>query len=445
MSLALLIVLGQALGTGHSALVSSSANRSLPAVRTECRVPSAECLQAPQSPEVIAEVRVHGNHVSSDEEVLKIAGVTIGAPFGPTTIADTTRRLKAANKFETIQVLKRFASIEDPSKISVVIIVNEGAVRIDLPDVPGGEVRVVKRSWYRSLMYMPILDAEDGYGFTYGVRIAYPGLVGERSRLSAPLSWGGLKRAGVELDRVFMRGPFSRVEFGAAIQERKNPAFEEEDTRERFWGRAERAFSDLRLAGTLGWQHVSFGELDDDLRTAAAEVIFDTRLDPVLPRNAVYGAASIERVFFEGSQAINRTRLDGRGYVGLFGQNVVVLRAVREDASEPVPPYLKSLLGGWSSLRGFAAGSYVGDTMVTGSIELRMPLSSPLSVGKLGVSVFADSGKAYAKGEKFKDQTFKTGIGAGVWLTLTAFRMGLSVAHGLGADTRVNFGGGITF
>ena len=401
--------------------------------------------QGPPAPEVIAEVRVHGNHVSSDEEVLKIAAVTIGAPFGPATIADITKRLKAANKFETIQVLKRFASIEDPSKISVVIIVNEGAVRIDLPDAPGGEVRVVKRAWYRSLMYMPILDAEDGYGFTYGVRIAYPGLVGERSRLSAPLSWGGLKRAGVELDRVFMRGPFSRVEFGAAIQERKNPAFEEEDTRERFWGRAERAFSDLRLAGTLGWQHVSFGELDDDLRTAAAEVIFDTRLDPVLPRNAVYGAASIERVFFEGSQAINRTRLDGRGYVGLFGQNVVVLRAVREDASEPVPPYLKSLLGGWSSLRGFAAGSYVGDTMVTGSLELRMPLSSPLSVGKLGLSVFADTGKAYTKGEKFADQPYHTGIGGGVWLTLTAFRMGLSVAHGLGADTRVNFGAGITF
>ena len=83
--------------------------------------------------------------------------------------------------------------------------------------------------------------------------------------------------------------------------------------------------------------------------------------------------------------------------------------------------------------------------MVTGSLELRMPLSSPLSVGKLGVSVFVDTGKAYDKGEQFADQPFKTGIGGGVWLTLAAFRMGLSVAHGLGADTRVNFGAGITF
>jgi outer membrane protein assembly factor BamA len=427
----------QALGTGHWALA-----------RNQCLVPSAECLhdvpQAP-APEVIAEIRVHGNHITSDEEVLKIAGIAVGAPFVATTIADVTRRLKDANKFETIQVSKRFASIEDPSKISLVLIVNEGAVRIDLPDVPGGAPRIVKRSWYRNLMYMPILDGEDGYGFTYGVRVAYPGLVGDRSRLSAPLTLGGFKRAGLELDRAFLRGPFSRVEVGTVIQQRKNPAYQEDDDRTRLWARAERALGDLRLGGTAGWQRVSFGDLDDDLRTVAGEIVFDTRLDPVLPRNAVYGAASVERVFFDGGHATNRTRLDGRGYLGLFRQMVVVGRAVREDASEPLPPYLKSLLGGWSSLRGFAAGSFVGDTMVAGSLELRVPVSSPLSVGKLGVSVFVDSGTAYAKGERFKDQQLRTGIGGSVWITLTAFRMGLSVAHGRGADTRVNFGGGITF
>ena len=106
---------------------------------------------------------------------------------------------------------------------------------------------------------------------------------------------------------------------------------------------------------------------------------------------------------------------------------------------------MKSLLGGWSSLRGFKAGSFVGDTMVTGSIELRIPLTTPLSVGKLGVSVFADTGTAYEKGQRFRDQTLRTGIGGSVWFTAAAFRMGLSVAHGRGADTRVNFGGGLTF
>ncbi len=398
-----------------------------------------------QSSEVIAEVRVHGNQISSDEEVLKIAAITIGQPFGATTIADVTKRLKDARKFETIEVLKRFASIEDPSKISLVIIVNEGAVRIELPQIPGGEVRITRRAWYRNLMYMPILDGEDGYGFTYGVRIAYPGLIGGRSRLSTPLTWGGFRRAGVEVDRTFERGPLSRIELGSAIQQQKNPAYQEKDDRTRVWGRAERALGDVRLAGTGGWQRVSFGDLDHDVPTVGFEAAYDTRLDPVLPRNAVYAAATVERLFFDAGPATTQTRLDARGYLGVFRQNVVVVRAVREDATEPLPPYLKSLLGGWSSLRGFRAGSYVGDTMVTGSLELRMPLSSPLSVGKLGLSVFVDTGKAYAKGEKFADQPYHTGIGGGVWLTLTAFRMGLTVAHGLDADTRVNFGAGITF
>ena len=88
-------------------------------------------------------------------------------------------------------MLKRFASIEDPSKISLVIIVNEGPVRIELPQIPAARLRIVSRAWYRNLMYMPILDGEDGYGFTYGVRIAYPGRSASRSRLSSPLTWGG--------------------------------------------------------------------------------------------------------------------------------------------------------------------------------------------------------------------------------------------------------------
>ena len=310
-----------------------------------------------QSSEVIAEVRVHGNHISSDEEVLKIAAITIGQPFGATTIADVTKRLKDARKFETIEVLKRFASIEDPSKISLVIIVNEGAVRIELPQIPGGEVRITRRAWYRNLMYMPILDGEDGYGFTYGVRIAYPGLIGGRSRLSTPLTWGGFRRAGVEVDRTFERGPLSRIELGSAIQQQKNPAYQEKDDRTRVWGRAERALGDVRLAGTGGWQRVSFGDLDHDVPTVGFEAAYDTRLDPVLPRNAVYAAATVERLFFDAGPATTQTRLDARGYLGVFRQNVVVVRAVREDATEPLPPYLKSLLGGWSSLRGFRAGS----------------------------------------------------------------------------------------
>jgi outer membrane protein assembly factor BamA len=400
-----------------------------------------------QAQEVLAEIRVHGNHVSSDEEILKIAGLKIGEPITATTVTDVRNRLRAANRFDDIDVLKRFASISDPTRIVIVIIVNEGPVRIELPPVnlPDEPVRVTRRRGLRNLMFMPILDGEDGYGFTYGARVAHVGLVGERSRVSFPLTWGGLKRAGAEFEHSFRSGPLTRVEVGGALQRRRNPAFEENDDRKRVWGRAERAFGDVRLGATGAFQRVTFAGTTDDLRSFGADVAFDTRLDPVLPRNAVFAQASWERVNFASGGATNRTRYDARGYLGVFRQVVFVARVVREDADRPLPPYLRSLLGGWSSLRGFKAGSFHGDTLVTGSAEIRWPISSPLSVGKLGLSVFADTGTVYDKGQRFRDQTLRTGIGGSVWLTLAAFRMSLAVAHGRGADTRVNFGGGLTF
>jgi outer membrane protein assembly factor BamA len=395
--------------------------------------------------DTIAEVRVHGNHLTSDEEIVKLAGITIGAEFGATTIADITKRLKDAKRFDDVQVLKRFASIADPTQIVIVIVVNEGAVRISVPDDPTQPINVMKRGVLRNFMFMPILDAEDGYGVTAGVRVAYVGLTGRRSRVSFPLTVGGMRRAGAEFEHNFQRGPLTRVEFGVAVQRQTNPAFDEDDNRKRLWARADRAIGPFRLSAIAGWQRVAFADLHDDFRSIGGEVVFDTRVDPVLPRNAVYAVANRERLFFADGPSIDRTRLDARGYIGLVGQTVLVLRAVRQDTSQPVPPYLKSLLGGWSNLRGFKAGAFIGDTMVTGSVELRVPVSSPLSVGKLGVSVFVDVGAAYDKGQRFRDQDLQKGVGGSVWLTLGPLRLSIGVAHGLKATTRVTFGGGLTF
>jgi outer membrane protein assembly factor BamA len=378
--------------------------------------------------------------------VLKLAGVKVGDPFTDKTVAEITARLRQSGKFDSVDVRKRYASIDDMTQISIVIIASEGAVRIDLPDkgVPG-PAQIKEKTVFGKLMFMPILDAEDGYGFTYGVRVAYPGLIGPKSRLSFPLSWGGTRRAGVELDRTFDSGLLTRIEVGGEIKQKTNPAFEIDDQRRRVWARAERRLGPVRLGATGGWHRVSFEPVIDRFKSIGGDVVLDTRLDPILPRNAVYIGASIERLKFDAGGTLDRTRVDARGYVGLFGQHVLVLRALREDVDKPAPVYLRSLLGGWSNLRGFEAGFDTGDTLVAGSIEWRMPITSPLSVGKLGVSAFLDVGTAYDKGELFKDQTLHQGVGGGVWIALTGFRMGLSVAHGKGSGTRVNFGGGLTF
>ena len=394
-------------------------------------------------PEFIAEILVHGNHLTSDEEIVRMSGLTIGAPLEAGTIELTRRRLRAA-RFDDVDVLKRMASIADPSKVVVVIVVNEGPVRIDVPKDPSLPIRVLRRRGLTNFMYFPILDGEDGYGLTYGVRLAYVNVTGRRGRISVPLSWGGTKSAGVEFDRTF-NGPLPRVILGAAVDRRHNPAFDEEDGRRRVWLRAERTVGSLRLGSTIGWQGVRFADFDDRTRHAGVDATVDTRLDPVLPRNAVFASASWTTFEFQRGERLTRTRFDGRGYLGLIGQSVLVSRVVREDASDAQTPYFQSLLGGWSNLRGFEAGSFTGDTMVAGSLELRLPISSPLQVAKLGLSGFVDAGTAYRKGERLGDRPFHTGIGGGVWAAITVVQFGLSVAHGRGAGTRVHFGVAGTF
>jgi outer membrane protein assembly factor BamA len=299
-------------------------------------------------------------------------------------------------------------------------------------------------------MVLPIIDSEDGYGLRYGAQLAYPSVLGARSRLAFPLTWGGEKLAGAEIEQNFDKGPLTRVEFGTSFGRRTNPFYKLDDDRARVWARAEKAAGPLHLGGGAGWEHVSFGGATDTVRSIGGDVTVDTRLDPVLPRNAIYAVAGVERLQFGAGGAsaaggTTRTRLEARGYIGVVGQNIVVLRVVREDASRSLPPYLKPLLGGLSNLRGFEAGSFAGDTLVATSAELLIPLTSPLDIGKLGVSFFVDAGRVYDKGARLGDQPFKKGVGGSVWLTAPVLRINLAVAHGLGAGTRVNFGIGLAF
>jgi len=82
---------------------------------------------------------------------------------------------------------------------------------------------------------------------------------------------------------------------------------------------------------------------------------------------------------------------------------------------------------------------------VTTSAELRIPLTTPLSVGKIGVSAFVDRGTVYPNGQQLRNATFRTGFGGTVWLAAAVFQMSLAVAHGIDAGTRVNFMVGLTF
>ena len=416
----------------------------------EGSVPSAV-----EAQEVVSAFQVHGNTLTSSDEIIRASGIAIGDRVSDALLSGAEARLRAAIKLESVDVLKRFASISDPTRVLVLIQVDEGPVRVDVPDidvavpkVPGPPVvrsRTVRRSRF-NMMFLPILGAEDGYGFTYGAQFAFAGHRTARRRVVVPASWGGDKRIAAEYQQEFSPRFAPRLRTGALLQRRTHPFFDENADRTRVWGRTEwPILRDLRASAEVAWQSSSLDGVDVDARSVGADVIVDTRVDPLMPHNAIFVRSAVERLHFSSTNTAVRTEIDANGYVGLYRGTVLALRAVHEDFSRPAPAFYKSILGGSRNLRGFRAGRAVGDTLVAGSVELRIPTTSPLSMARFGYSIFMDAGTTYNKGQRFSDQKLERGVGAGIWATAPLFRFSVAVARGIGSGIRAHIGAGLTF
>ena len=159
---------------------------------------------------------------------------------------------------------------------------------------------------------------------------------------------------------------------------------------------------------------------------------------------AIHVTGGIDRVMFDAGHA-NQKKLDARGYVGLFGQMVLAVRGLSVTTDSALPIYEHNLLGGAPNLRGYEAGYQAGDNLGAASVELRIPITSPLNVGRFGVKAFVDWGTVYAVGDKLADQSFERGIGGGVYLHLTIVSLSLDVARSDTGNTRFHFGMGVTF
>jgi outer membrane protein assembly factor BamA len=412
-----------------------------------------------QAVEHVAEVRIHGNHTTPDTEIIKLTGITLGDAVTSETLPQVAKRLRDSGRFRDVDVLKRYRSITDASQISLIVVVHEypsidpGIPGAPLPPVPSPIRRLLSQT-----MFLPIIGYSDGYGFTYGARASFVDVLGEGGRVSVPLTWGGTRRAAVEIEKTFdddmpMSRVFSRVQGGAGISRRENPHFELPDTRQQIWGRIDKDLRrELRVGGGVSWTDVGFGRrevpatrLDNRFTTVGADVTLDTRHDPVFPRNAVYAQTGWERLRFSSGPSINRYRNEARGYLGVFGQTVLAVRALHQRVDAPLPLYEQALLGGASILRGHRAGSFAGDNLFASSVELRVPLSSPMGVGRLGVTAFADAGTVYNHGVRLRDATFHRGVGGGVFMLATLFQLNLDVAYGVDNKVRVHFMTGFQF
>lgn len=391
---------------------------------------------------VISDVRVHGNHSTPDAVVLELAGVKAGDPASPGTPEQVESRLRESGRFDRVEVLARSRTL-DGGDLALVILIEERFVAPLMG--PGGAVVGTMRRIGNKPMFLPILDFSD-YGFSYGARASFVDVTGRGSRISLPFTWGAEKRAAAEYEHRFGADRRFRAGASASWLRRENPFYEVDDTRrEASAGLAWQIARPLRASARAGMTGVSFDDAEEQFPWGAVELTLDTRLDPNLPREAVYASVRVEHLGFDHSPAANRVRTDLRGYLGLVGQSILAVRAVHVMSDTALPAFERALVGGASTGRGSRFGYATGDNLAAGSIEIRMPISSPLSVGRLGLSVFADVGAAYDRGTAWRDAGYRWGYGAGAFLSATIVRFNLDVATDGRGGARVHAASGFRF
>jgi len=449
-----------------------------------CVIAAAGTAVAAQASITIDEVRIHGNHTTPDADVLRIAEIVVGSPLEADTVEAVRARLDASGRFSRVEIRQRQRSIDDPTRIALIIIVSEHVgIRlldgVDVPRVPGQAGRV----WAQT-MFLPILDVQDGYGLTYGLRTSVVGGRDSTTRLSVPASWGGTRQLAVEAEHTFaprlretpdarsihaaddgvavpaVRCPASRITRGitrvagkVGIWRQEHPFFEQGQLRRHVDGEISyRPVPELGVGVEAGLAAVSFGDVDDRMTRGGVFVEIDTRADPLFPRNAVHARTSWSRVSFahpEQSGVPNGGRSlwrhDVRGYVGLIGQVVLAGRVQLETSSAALPAYAQPIFGGADTLRGIRAGYAVGDNLWSATLEARVPLSSPLRSTRMGVLAFYDTGAIWNAGHAWRDATRVDGLGGGVFLVNPVFRIQCTVARARGLSTRVHLSTGIAF
>ncbi len=306
-----------------------------------------------QTAEHVAEVRIHGNHTTPDVEIIKLTGITLGESVTDETLPQVAKRLRDSGRFKDVDVLKRYRSLTDASQISLIVIVHEypsidpGIPGAPLPPVPGPIRRLLSQT-----MFLPIVSYSEGYGFTYGARASFVDVLGEGGRVSVPLTWGGTRRAAVELEKTFddetpISRVLSRVTGGAGISRRENPHFELPDTRQQLWGRIDKdILRELRVGGgvELDRRRLRLARRADHTPRQPLhhggrrrDGGYAARSDLSAQRRVCadgLGAAEFQQRAVDQSLSQRSARLSG----GVIGQSVLAVRALHQRVDRPLPP-----------------------------------------------------------------------------------------------------------
>ena len=382
----------------------------------------------------IASIRIHGNHETPDPEVLQIAAIAPGDPFGDDAAELIRNRLESSGRFAEVDVRVRYRGLDESGDVSLVIVVREN------------------RSVPSRFMVGPVLKLSDEYGFTIGANLAFVDFITEGGRLSFPLSWGGERRVAIRGDFPLQnlgRGRTTHhIRFFADRERTMNPHFDIPDNRLKIGAGLTSRFRFLSIGFDGDWTDVSFEPWEERFVTLGASATMDTRVDATVPGDAVYlGVGWRHTLFQEGVERpnVNRLSFDLRGYKRLIGRSLLAAQFFTHFSDGPLPAYEQPFLGGGATLRGTKAGRFIGDNIAHGAVELRLPLTSPLSFYRAGVHFFYDTGAVFDDGQRLRDAEIHHGVGVGCFLRVAVIGVRADVGWDLEGGTRFHVGSGFRF
>lgn len=379
------------------------------------------------TPATVAAVDFQGNYSLSDGQLGGIAGVSRGEPYVDGMSEEMRRRLLASDLVDRAEVRVRPVDLgrDDDARLMSVVRQRVG--------------------WVDHVQVLPLFQWSDEYGVTAGGRLSLVQLYNEDDRLSFPLAIGGRDMARAEFTDDFEGRFLSGVRADGGFLREVNPHYEEDETRVGANARVFKRFEQVQLDVEAGVAEVEFRGVTRQQVSWDIAGRFDTRREIGLPRNAVYAAAAWKPLAIIDGDYTDRFELDLRGYLGVGSRSTLIVGARYDGADGELPPYEKFLLGGLTTLRGFAPGEFVGDNRITASIELRTPVWEPLPIVIIGVNAFWDTGTVWDDDSDLAEARFHNGVGGGAFLMAGFVRLITDVGYGLGQGWQFHIGSGLRY
>ncbi len=281
--------------------------------------------------------------------------------------------------------------------------------------------------------FSPILETSHPFGWIGGVKWTVPNFRGRRERIQLRLELGGINKGSFFWTNPWFGGKlrlFSEIAalhrvFRYSYHDVSSPFRENETVLSVSVGKG---FGRIFKTGARSkYQHIwtdrpsvmVSGANIDDLLSGELFMEMDTRDLPLYPKTGFYLNSWMRWIYRNQNRLFRRSGFEGRGYVPIFGDNILAMQCAGQWSMGTVPVYERIHLGGGETIRGYNKGTLAGENSLMASLEYRFPIfyeRNPLAgihAGFVGV-LFFDTGTAWFQNEKIDWNRLHSSAGIGV-------------------------------